>query len=484
MRYLSLYSGIEAASVAWEPLGWTPLAFSEFDRAPSAVLAHRFPGVPNLGDVTAVDWEAWRAEHGRPDVMIAGSPCQAFSVAGKRRSLEDARGNLALFTAELVRYLDPRVFIFENVPGVLSTTDNAFGCFLGEIVGAGAPLTPAGERWSNAGVVSGPERRAAWRVLDAQYFGVAQRRRRIFVVASADDGPDPAQVLLEPEGVRRHHPPSREPREGAAGGAPSGFAASSLGSYAESAGGGTPRANGGDLGGGSETLIADVAHTLRGEGFDASEDGTGRGTPLVIASWHANAERCIDYSPPITRQNDGPPIVMAPAFSKRPGQQIATRTDDSSFALTTGEPPRVLAFNARQDPDISGEVTHPLDTDGYTQAVAFAQNQLGEIRTSQVSGTLNTNGNATGRCAPLAAVGMAVRRLTPIETERLQGFPDGWTELPGKSADGPRYKMCGNSMAVPVIRWLGARIEAVDTGAPYTYGIPEAARDEIEGRNG
>lgn len=379
IRYLSLFSGIEAASVAWDGLGWEPMAFAEFEKFPSAVLAARFPGVPNLGDITAVDWAAWLADNGRPDVIVAGSPCQSFSVAGKRRSLEDARGNLALFTAELVRFLEPRVLLWENVPGVLNTKDNAFGCLLGELVGAGEALRPSGKRWTNAGVVSGPERRLAWRVLDAQFFGVAQRRRRVFVVACPPDGPDPAAILLESEGVRRDSPPSREPREGAAGSTQAG------------AGGG-----------------CDVAHA-------------------VMASGCANAEVTDgSFSPTLTCLHDGPPIVMAPAFSRRPGQQIANRQDDTCYALTTGEPPRVLEG--------------------------------------------------------------AVRRLTPTECERIQGFPDGWTAIPwrGKTADecpdGPRYKTLGNSMAVPVMRWIGARIDAELTGTPYTYGIPEAFRVEVEGR--
>lgn len=217
MKYLSLFSGIEAASLAWEPLGWEPMAFCEIEPFPSAVLAHHWPHVPNLGDVTAVDWEAWLKENGTPDVIVAGAPCQAFSVAGTRRSLEDARGNLTLFTAELVRLIRPKFFLFENVPGLLSSRDNAFGCFLGELVGAGEALKPTGKRWTDAGLVSGPEASGCWRVFDAQYFAVAQRRARLFLVVCPREGADPAQVLLEQACLFGHPAPQRKTRSQAAG---------------------------------------------------------------------------------------------------------------------------------------------------------------------------------------------------------------------------------------------------------------------------
>lgn len=496
MKYLSLFSGIEAASVAWDTLGWDAMAYAEIEPFPSAVLAHRFPDVPNLGDVTAVDWETWKSENGSPDVMIAGSPCQAFSVAGKRRSLEDARGNLSLFTAELVRFLEPRVFIWENVPGALNTPDNAFGCLLGELVGAGEPLKPPGGRWTDSGIVSGSEGRAAWRVLDAQYFGVAQRRRRVFVVRCPRDGADPAAILLECESLRRHTPPVREPRKGTAPGVGEGPA----------------------LGG-------EVASTLT-KRHDSSEDGTGRGTPIVID------------------QAQGQCICMAPAFSKRPGQQIATRDDGCSFAITTGEPPRVLeplAFRKSQrahhsedgetwvddgvantlnafdcgerdthaiihpevaDPITANEAktyTHEgsenfmlhncvMAFDGMNQSadevhhslrtgtdsgdcvvvpsIAFKPGQSASAHTlgaeEEVTPTLEGGGGGNNKPAVITPIAQ-VRRLTPTECERLQGFPDGWTDVPwrGKtgSADGPRYKSIGNSMAVPVIRWIGERID-------------------------
>ena len=202
MKYLSVCSGIEAATVAWHPLGWEPLAFSEIEPFPRKVLAHHYPNVPCHGDFTILRDQDWIVD---ADLLVGGTPCQAFSVAGLRQSLSDDRGNLTLEFVRLADAIDnlrrirgdkPAVIVWENVPGVLSVQDNAFGCFLAALVGNDAPLVPTGGKWTNAGLVVGPKRSAAWRVLDAQYFGVAQRRRRVFVVAGAGDGFDPAEILL------------------------------------------------------------------------------------------------------------------------------------------------------------------------------------------------------------------------------------------------------------------------------------------------
>lgn len=216
MKYLSVCSGIEAASVAWHPLGWQPLAFSEIEAFPRAVLQHHYPQVPLHGDFTVLRDQDWIVG---ADVLVGGTPCQAFSVAGLRNSLADERGNLSLEFVRLADAIDavrtdagrePAIIVWENVPGVLSVKDNAFGCFVAALAGDVTPIDPPRGKWSNAGVVDGPQRTVAWRVLDAQYFGLAQRRRRVFVVASARDGFDPAAVLLEFEGVRRDTPPRRE----------------------------------------------------------------------------------------------------------------------------------------------------------------------------------------------------------------------------------------------------------------------------------
>jgi DNA (cytosine-5)-methyltransferase 1 len=219
MKFGSVCSGIEAASVAWEPLGWTAAWFSEIEPFPCAVLKHHYPDVPNLGDMTKLPDLIRSGQVEVPDLLCGGTPCQAFSVAGLRQSLNDERGNLSLTFCEIADAIDEQrksIIFWENVPGVLSTKDNAFGCFLGALAGEDDALVPPGGRWANAGFIDGPKRAVAWRVLDAQYFGVAQRRRRVFVVASARADFDPAAVLFEFDGVRRDTAPSREARQAVA----------------------------------------------------------------------------------------------------------------------------------------------------------------------------------------------------------------------------------------------------------------------------
>jgi DNA (cytosine-5)-methyltransferase 1 len=218
IRFGSVCSGIEAASAAWESLGWKAAWLSEIEAAPRSVLMRHHPDVPLHGDFTVLRNDADAVAD--IDVLVGGTPCQAFSVAGLRQSLADDRGNLTLEFVRLADAIDDvrgrrgqrgLTIVWENVPGVLSTKDNAFGCFLAALVGADAPLVPPrGQRWTNSGLVIGPKRAAAWCVKDAQYFGLAQRRERVFVVANPRNGADPSAILFEPEGVRRHSPPCRE----------------------------------------------------------------------------------------------------------------------------------------------------------------------------------------------------------------------------------------------------------------------------------
>ncbi len=452
LRFLSVCSGIEAASVAWTPLGWQAVAFSEIEKFPSAVLAHHYPDVPNLGDFTKID----ATTLGRVDILCGGTPCQAFSIAGARRSLEDERGNLTLSFVELAHELAAgnglRNVIWENVPGVLSTKDNAFGCFLAGLVGADVPIVPT-KRWTSYGMVSGPKGRAAWAVKDAQFFGLAQRRKRVIVVADFGNGADPAAVLFEPESVCRDTPPSREAGQNVAptisarptGGGGLGTDFDLDGGLISSTGDVAHCLNAGGMGrqdyetetmvahpllakGNSshdETLETYVAHSLRGEGFDASEDGTGRGTPIV----------------PIAH-----PYTLA-IRGRGESHDLEYRQDGTANALLTPNGGRA-----------------GIGVGAVCAPVAFAQNTRDEVRIvggdGQIAGALAAE--AGMKQQTYLQQGWAVRRLTPTECERLQGFPDGYTNIPwrGKpdSPDGPRYKALGNSWAVPKFRWLGERI--------------------------
>lgn len=529
----SLCSGIEAASAAWHPLGWEPAWLSEVAPFPSAVLAHRYPGVPNLGDMTAIDVN----EHvANIDVLIGGTPCQAFSVAGLRKSLDDDRGNLSLAFCRLARRIAEfgrlKFVVWENVPGVLSTKDNAFGCFLSGLVGESVPCSPAGEKWTHAGCVYGPEGSAAWRILDAQFFGLAQRRKRVFVVCCPGGWADPSAILFESEGVRRDSPPSRETREGIAASLTRGADSGGRGGYAgrrreddvnimaalTSSGRGVSRAGesrGQDplivtaFGGNNTAGQIDIATAVNAKGgsgrmdfesetllvgFDASEDGTGRGTPLIAV--HATQDPCInDHIAFALGRNNGQEnaIFEEDACGRVPGEvwrqtcncghQWTGRLDERcpccglfQGGYTHGDP---IPFDTTQitsptyrSNNKPGDQCHTLNAGAHPPAIAFQTSQSG-VRCHETHATLDANNGSRRHHGAVTRYG--VRRLTPTECERLQGFPDGYTaiEYRGKpAADGPRYQALGNSMAVPVIRWIGRRIVASMTGLTPPAGPP------------
>lgn len=371
VTYGSVCSGIESASVAWEPLGMVPLWFSEIEKFPCAVLEHHWPQVPNHGDMTILPELVRCGLVDAPDVLVGGTPCQAFSVAGKQLSLDDdARGQLTIVYGDLLNAIDevrntPAVAVWENVPGVLSTSDNAFGWFLGMLAGeftlvditsgTAKPLEAqpgaSRQKWPKSGCIIGPKRTVAWRVLDAQYFGVAQRRRRVFVVASAREGFDPAEVLFEREGLRRDIAPSRS------------------------------------------------------EG----EDITGRISPILASG------------------KDVVGTLMANAGTKRwLGNQEAFSGDYRILHPAYGIPGNWIG----RKPNNGGNATEPM---------------------LEVSPCL-TKTDKHGVSFQYRA-----RYLLPVECERLQGFPDGHTDIPSET-DTARYQAIGNSKAVPVVQWIGVRL--------------------------
>lgn len=341
MKYLSVCSGIEAASVAWKPLGWEPVGFSEIEPFPCAVLSHHYPNIRNFGDMTK--WEEWPNES--VDVLVGGTPCQSFSVAGLRQGLMDARGKLMLGFIEIARRYRPRWIIWENVPGVLSSgRGRDFGSLLRE-------MGQLGYGW-------------AYRMLDAQFFGVPQRRKRIFVVGCFGDAKCAAKVLFEREIMRGNTKESENKKKNIAG-----------------------------------TLAARA-----GRNSKTANDTVNSGQLIPTIS------KCLTTK---------------------------TRHDSETEKILP------VSYVPLKDPD------------DLCQLSKTRKNGAGWGDPGDPAFTLRTN------ITPGIANGLFVRRITPLECERLQGFPDGWTDVPyrGKPApDSPRYKALGNSMAVPVMRWIGQRI--------------------------
>ncbi|MBJ9054162.1 phage N-6-adenine-methyltransferase [Citrobacter freundii] len=439
MKYGSVCSGIEAASKAWEPLGWKPAWFSEIEPFPSAVLAHHWPEVTNLGDMTKIADAVRAGEVEAPDVLVGGTPCQAFSIAGLREGLSDDRGQLTLSYVELANAIDTKrrergepesIIVWENVPGVLSSKDNAFGCFLAGLAGESSELQPAGGKWTHAGCVSGPERFIAWRVLDAQFFGVAQRRRRVFVVASARKGFDPAAVLFELDSMRRDSAPRRESQPEIARNAGE---RSKVGSHWDNPANPHPTLN--------------QSNNIGGIGASNQELFSQRGSGIIsMAHGQAGAEIKTDNSAPTLTCNHEAPI-MTYGFKGGQGAKAGGIgfAEEQAPTLTSASSGTNLAPTiCIQHASIGRHDAAGPQGKGYQEDVAFTQ----DSRSS----------------ADVVQYGMQVRRLTPVECERLQGFPDDHTLIAwrGKDAaecpDGPRYKAIGNSMAVPVMRWIGERI--------------------------
>jgi DNA (cytosine-5)-methyltransferase 1 len=410
MRYLSVCSGIEAASVAWHHLGWTPVGFSEIEPFPAAVLAHRFPNIPNYGDMTK--HEQWPITRGAIDLLVGGTPCQSFSVAGLRQGLADPRGNLMLTYLAIADRLRPRWLVWENVPGVLSSGGGRdFGTFLGA-------LGQLGYGW-------------AYRVLDAQYLrvgrwprAVPQRRRRVFVVGrlierSARDWAAPGEVLALAEGLQRHLEARRAKGKGVAADAEGGVGGGCITSHRvaptlETTAHDYSRADG-------FTMIAQpTAGTLGTRGLRSHTELDGHGAYIPVAPVPYDL---FQITAPVNRQNRVPGDPCH-TLAKDNAAHAALAFTDTSATIKGG----------------SGARGYPDPSDGNGHSIV---------------------GNA-----------MTVRRLTPRECERLQGFPDDWTMIPyrGKPAeqcpDGPRYKALGNSMACNCMSWIGERIAAYENHNP------------------
>ena len=444
MRYISVFSGIEAASVAFYDLGWDPVAFSEVDGFPCAILAHRFPHVPNLGDIRKVDWKPYR---GRVDLVVGGSPCQSFSIAGKREGLQGESGLMFEFI-RCVREVRPRWLLWENVPGALSIErGQAFGQLLHELAdGGGYGL--------------------AWRVLDAQFFGVAQRRRRLFLAGRAGDGfREACQVLFEPDCVPGNSASSRAKRAELAAGA---------GRGAKSAGFGDPAATSGSVGyqpeqaqtlrAGSNKASTGCVISLQSDGGSSSGAQHGCGYQLDGSAYTLN---CRDRQSIAIAANQRGEVRLDGTDGQTMGAIPATRSGkqlQGVLCMASGQ------ANAEVGEDVGTTLSARQHKDPPITAVTRCGCEgggKGALTSEDVSLTLSTR-NEQSLFDPQGEPRYVVRRLTPVECERLQGFPDGWTQVPyrgrpaGECPDGPRYKAIGNSMAVPVMRWIGERMQEVD----------------------
>lgn len=422
MIYGSVCSGIEAASVAWHPLGWRASFLSEIEAFPRAVLAHHYPDTPLHGDFTTIA----AGQYDPIDLLVGGTPCQSFSIAGLRGGLDDDRGNLALEYLRLADRLRPRWLVWENVPGVLSSNGGRdFGAILGGMVELGYGF--------------------AYRVLDAQFFGVAQRRRRVFVVGYLGDWRRAAAVLFERHSLSGHPAPRREAGQRVA-------ACLETSSH--------------DWNRNEVDAGHYVTHTLKGEGFDASEDGTGRGTPIVPV-WPINPNALRGDSRAKTLSMDAAGVMRL----RDPGLGVGADGDPADTLQAAGPGAVAFALRGREGgamPEIEGDgaragALRAASGGSSRDYVAFAQNTRDEVREMPYVGALAAEPGM--KQTSYIRGGSAVRRLTPRECERLQGFPDDYTLIPyrkGQAADGPRYKALGNSMAVPVMAWIGWRIAAVD----------------------
>ena len=418
MQFGSVCSGIEAASVAFNPLGMHAAWLAEIDAFPSAVLAHHYPDTPNIGDMALLPELIRSGTVTAPDMLCGGTPCQAFSMAGNRQSLNDDRGNLSLIFCEVANAIDdvrrgrgekPAIILWENVPGVLSTHDNAFGSFLAGLAGESKPLITPRNKWPNAGIVVGTVRSIAWRILDAQYFGLAQRRKRVFLVSSARDDIDIGQILFEFGTVQKHNRPIREIRK-----ADSDTAERSTDGQSS----------------------AGMTYSISGNGVHTGKLGKAPGyeeelSPAITENHHPSVAFKVRGKGTYTGENGGR-IVNTTIF----GGHGMIVSEEKTFTIAS-----------TQDQYIAHDHT-------IWQKIGFDPMR---VQTDDIAPALTSHMGTGGGNVPM----VDIRRLTPRECERLQGFPDDYTLIPFKgkmASDAPRYKALGNSWPVPVVQWIGKRI--------------------------
>ena len=490
MKFLSVCSGIEAASVAWNPLGWESVGFSEIEPFPCQVLKHHYPHVPNLGDMTK--FKEWNLEP--IDLFCGGTPCQSFSVAGLRKGLDDPRGNLMLTYLAIADKFRPRWLVWENVPGVLSSNGGRdFGSFLGGLGQLGYGF--------------------AYRVLDAQYFGVAQRRRRVFVVGYLGDWRPAAAVLFERNSLCGNPAPSREKRQetslcltrgssqhydsesetmipmevpevmatllsSTAGISRTGNAVTEHETYIpmqaipidsmNHLGRNNPEHSLGDFvpGAPSFTLTKQHSHAVAQPiNIYGGNKRSDRPKGGFYVRMDEDTSKTLDAATGLNPTcSQGGTAVMQPfSFDLA---QITSKTNASRVgpglpASTISKGSDMHVIHGTQDPCVSNSSAFALGRNNGGENVLVAPT----LTASNDPSRSPQSSEVTQQVAAVHKASMAVRRLTPVECERLQGFPDHYTDIKPKgkpTPDGPRYKALGNSWAVPVARWIGERIMMVE----------------------
>lgn len=481
MRYLSLFSGIEAATVAWDSLGFEPVAFAEIDKFASSLLADKYPHIPNLGDVTKIT-ESQIKSLGKIDLIVFGSPCQDISVAGKRAGLEGARSGLFRTAINIIRWARQhcglQFALWENVKGAFSSNQ---GRDFAEVVASMAGLhdvIPPPHGWGTEGAAVGDNGLLEWAVLDAQYFGVAQRRERVFAIVDFGDWASRSPILLERESLRGNPPSRRKKREGitesARAGAekqwPADISCTLDTNFAKKWGCENQHINAG-----APLFVPSMCYAIAGNWIGRKPENGGNGVAAyedVSYTLTSTDRHAVAFAQ--NQRDEVRELAVAGSLSSQAGMKQQTY-----LAETVAYSFDSLASNSMKSGNPhSGcrqvELSKTLDTSSQCPsknqggiAVVFdckASASHMPIPTNEVAPTLRsmhgekTNGGGHLAVCVNQGIRYTVRRLTPLECERLQGFPDNYV---AKLSDAQRYKALGNSMAVPVMRWIGEQIKRV-----------------------